>query len=196
VWLDLWGQLQTRALRLEAAVVLLAVVVAGLFGLSAWLVLRPAPIYYIPATAGPGLLTPGAVPEALAADFAQQVLLMLYNFTPATARLAYRETEKYLHPRLLTPFRVRAERELREIEEQQIASQLSIRSAEVTGDTSERLVRVRGLRRVYVGKLPVRDEEIEVQVKLLRVQPGPLNPHGLVVADLQVGAPPAREERP
>ena len=75
--LDLWSHLQAKALRLEAACVLLASTTAGLALLTGWLVTRPASIYYIPASVGPGLLAPGEVPDALARDFAQQLVLLL-----------------------------------------------------------------------------------------------------------------------
>jgi hypothetical protein len=184
--LDYWGTLQTRCLRLETAVVLLTLMTASLTGLTAWLATRPLPIYYVPATLGPGLLRPGEIPEALAADLAQQLLLLLYNVTPATAAAAQQAVEKYLHPTLLVPFRVQAEQERQRMAAEDLSAQLSIRGVQVTRLPERQQVTLAALRRVYVGKLPVRDEEVDAVVSLLPVRPSVLNPYGLVVTDLRV----------
>jgi hypothetical protein len=184
--LDYWSAVYAKALRLEAAVFLLAVTTCGLAGLTVWLATRPAPIYYIPATGGPGLLQPGEVPEALVVEFAQQLVLLLYNITPQTVSTAHREVGKYLHPQLLTSFQAQTEREHALITEQQLSAQLSIRGAVAQATPSYRQVTIQALRRVYVGTLPVRDEEVQATVTLLPVRPSTLNPYGLVVTGLQV----------
>jgi hypothetical protein len=155
-------------------------------GLIVWLVTRPTPVYYVPATAGPGLLHPGEIPEALAADLAQQLVLLLYNITPATALTAHQAVEKYLHPTVLTPFRVQAERERQAITADELSAQLAIRAVQVIRTPDQQQVTMTAVRRVYVGKLPVRDEEVEAAVTLLPVQPSVLNPYGLVVTDLRI----------
>jgi hypothetical protein len=184
--LDLWGTLQAKVIRLEVAVVLLACATAGLMGLTLWQATRPVPIYYIPASVGPGLLTPGDIPDALAAEFAQQVVLVLYNITPATAEAAHEAVARYFHPRLLLAFEVQAERERQAIRDEAISSQLSIRASAVHREGEQRRVTVSALRRVYVGKLAVRDEEVEAEVALLPVRPSVLNPYGLIVGELRV----------
>ena len=184
--LDYWGTLQAKLIRLEVAVVLLAGAAAGLAGLTVWRAVQPPPIYYIPASVGPGLLTPGDIPETLAADFAQQIILVLYNITPATAALAHQAVSKYFHPQLLMTFQVQAERERQIIQDEAISSQLSIRTAVVTHDQDQRRISMTAMRRVYVGKLAVRDEEVQARVTLLPVRPSALNPYGLIVRDLQV----------
>jgi hypothetical protein len=184
--LDLWGTLQAKVIRLEVAVVLLACATAGLMGLTLWQATRPVPIYYIPASVGPGLLTPGDIPDALAAEFAQQVVLVLYNITPATVEAAHEAVARYFHPRLLLAFEVQAERERQAIRDEAISSQLSIRASAVHREGEHRRVTVSALRRVYVGKLAVRDEEVEAEVALLPVRPSVLNPYGLIVGELRV----------
>ena len=184
--LDLWGALQAKVIRLEVAVVLLACAAAGLMGLTLWQATRPVPIYYIPASVGPGLLTPGDIPDALAAEFAQQVVLVLYNITPATVEAAHEAVARYFHPRLLLAFEVQAERERQAIRDEAISSQLSIRASAVHREGEQRRVTVSALRRVYVGKLAVRDEEVEAEVALLPVRPSVLNPYGLIVGELRV----------
>jgi hypothetical protein len=196
--LDLWGTLQAKVIRLEVAVVLFACVVAGLTGLTLWLATRPVPIYYIPASVGPGLLTPGDMPDRLAAEFAQHVVLVLYNITPATVEAAHEAVAKYFHPQLLLAFEVQAERERQAIRDKVISSQLSIRASAVHREGEQRRVTVSALRRVYVGKLVVRDEEVQAEIVLLPVHPSVLNPYGLVVADLHVTprlTPPATVRR-
>jgi hypothetical protein len=184
--LDYWSTVYAKALRLEAAVFLLAVTTCGLAGLTVWLVTRPASIYYIPATGGPGQLQPGEVPETLVVEFAQQLVLLLYNITPQTVSAAHREVGKYLHPQILTSFQAQTEREHALINEQQLSAQLSIRGAVAHATPPYRQVTIQALRRVYVGTLPVRDEEVQATVTLLPVRPSMLNPYGLVVTGLQV----------
>jgi hypothetical protein len=48
---------------------------------------------------------------------------------------------------------------------------------------------VQALRRIYVGKTPIRDEEVQALVTLLPVLPSPLNPYGLVVTALHLTPP-------
>jgi hypothetical protein len=187
--LHVWGHLQAKALRLEAVCVLLASTTVGLALLTGWLVTRPAPIYYIPASVGPGLLVPGAVPDALAVDFAQQLVLLLGNVTPATAADAHAAVAKYLHPQLLLPYTTHMAREREVLRADEMATQLAVRSATVTTSGVPRTVTVTALRRIYVGKTPIRDDEVQALVTLLPVIPSPLNPYGLVVTALQLAPP-------
>jgi hypothetical protein len=184
--LDAWGTLHAKVIRLEAAVVLLAAVAAGLTGLTVWQATRPAPIYYIPASVGPGLLPPGAVPDALAADLAQQIVLVLSNITPATVEAAHDAVTPYFHPQFLLAFEARAARERQAIREEAISTQFSIRAHTVHHEGPRRRVTLRALRRVYVGKLAVRDEEVQAEVTLLPVRPSVLNPYGLVIEQLRI----------
>jgi hypothetical protein len=187
--LDLWGHLQAKALRLEAVCVLLAVTAAGLGGLTLWLATRPVPLLY-PTAAGPLLVLPGAVPDTLAVDFAQQLVLLLGNTTPATAADAHAAVAKYLHPQLLLPFTTQMARERDLLRTDEMATQLAVRSATVTTPGGiPRIVTVMALRRLYVGKTPIRDEEVQATVTLLPVAPSPLNPYGLVVTALQLTPP-------
>jgi hypothetical protein len=187
--LDLWSHLQARALRLEAACMLLALATVGLAALTGWLLLRPTPIYYVPATVGPGLLHSGEVPATLAVDFAQQLVLLLGNVTPATAADAHTAVAKYLHPQLLLPFQTLMARERELLHTDEIATQLAVRSATVTTPGRPQTVTVQALRRIYVGKTPIRDEEVQATVTLLPVAPSPLNPYGLVVTALHLTPP-------
>jgi hypothetical protein len=187
--LDAWGMLQAKTIRLEAATLLLVLTTAGLAAVTGWLVLRPPPIYYVPTTVGPGLLRPGEVPEVLATDLAQQLVLILYNVTPATVAAAHQTMEKYLHPTLLTPFRVQAEQERQRMATEDLSAQLSIRAAQVTRLPDHQQVSLAALRRVYVGKVPIRDEDVEAVITLQPVRPSVLNPYGLVVTDLRILPP-------
>jgi hypothetical protein len=187
--LDLWGHLQGKALRLEAVCVLLASTTAGLALLTGWLVTCPAPIYYIPASVGPGLLAPGEVPDTLAVDFAQQLVLLLGNVTPATAADTHAAVAKYLHPQLLLPFTTQTAREREMLRTDEMATQLAVRSAAVTTPGVPRTVTITALRRIYVGKTPIRDDEVQATVTLLPVAPSPLNPYGLVVTAVQLTPP-------
>jgi hypothetical protein len=187
--LHIWGHLQAKALRLEAVCVLLAGTTAGLALLTGWLVTRPAPIYYLPASVGPGLLRPGEVPDTLAVDFAQQLVLLLGNVTPATATDAHAAVAKYLHPQLLLAFQTQMAREREVLRTDEMATQLAVRAATVTTPGMPRTVTVTALRRIYVGKTPIRDEEVQAMVTLLPVVPSPLNPYGLVVTALQLTPP-------
>jgi hypothetical protein len=186
--LDLWGHLQAKALRLEAACVLLAGTVAGLVGLTLWLATRPVPLLY-PTAAGPLLVLPGAVPDTLAVDFAQQLVLLLGNVTPATAADAHAAVAKYLHPQLLLPFQTAMARERDLLRTDEMATQLAVRSATVTTPGVPRIVTVQALRRIYVGTTPIRDEEVQATVTLRLVAPSPLNPYGLVVTALHLTPP-------
>jgi hypothetical protein len=187
--LDLWSHLQAKALRLEAVCALLASTTAGLTLLTGWLITRPAPIYYIPASVGPGLLAPGEVPETLTRDFAQQLVLLLGNVTPATAADAHAAVAKYLHPQLLLAFQTQMAREREMLRTDEIATQLAVRSATVTTPGLPQTVTVTALRRIYVGKTPIRDEEVQAALTLLPVLPSPLNPYGLVVTALLLTPP-------
>jgi hypothetical protein len=186
--LTLWGHLQARALRLEAVCVLLAGTTLGLTALTVWLATRPVPLLY-PTTAGPLLVVPGAVPDTLAVDFAQQLVLLLGNTTPATAADAHAAVAKYLHPQLLLPFQTAMARERELLHTDEMATQLAVRSATVTTPGVPRTVTVLALRRIYVGKTPIRDEDVQATVTLLPVAPSPLNPYGLVVTALHLTPP-------
>jgi hypothetical protein len=187
--LHIWGHLQAKALRLEAVCVLLASTTAGLALLTGWLITRPAPIYYIPASVGPGLLRPGEVPDTLAQDFAQQLVLLLGNVTPATAADAHAAVSKYLHPHLLLVFQTQMARERDLLRHDEMSMQLTARSATVTTPGVPRTVTIMALRRIYVGKTPIRDDEVQATVTLMPVAPSPLNPYGLVVTALQLSPP-------
>jgi hypothetical protein len=187
--LDLWGHLQARALRLEATCVLLALATVGQAALTAWLLLRSAPIYYVPATVGPGLLRPGEVPDTLAVDLAQQLVLLLGNVTSVTAADAHTAVAKYLHPQLLLAYQTQMAREREVLQTDEMATQLAVRSATVTTPGRPQTVTVQALRRIYVGKTPIRDEEVQALVTLLPVLPSPLNPYGLVVTALHLTPP-------
>jgi hypothetical protein len=95
-------------------------------------------------------------------------------------------SSKNLHPTLLAPFRVQAEQERQAIATAELSAQLSIRATQVLRQADHRHVTLAALRRVYVGKLPVRDEAVEAVVTLLPVRPSVLNPYGLVVTELRV----------
>jgi len=183
---DLWGTLQARAVRLEAAVALLALATCVLTGLAVWQATRPVPVYYIPTGGGPGLARPGEIPDTLVVDFAQQLVLLLANVMPPTVATVHREVSKYLHPQFLPQFQAQAEREQALIKEQQLSVQLSIREAVGRTVPPYRQVTIAAIRRVYVGKLPVRDEEVQAEVLLLPVRPSALNPYGLVVTSLHL----------
>jgi hypothetical protein len=74
------------------------------------------------------------------------------------------------------------ERELLRTDE--MATQLAVRRATVTTPGVPRVVTVQALRRIYVGKTPIRDDEVQATVTLLPVASSPLNPYGLVVTQL------------
>jgi hypothetical protein len=186
--LNLWGHLQAKALRLEAGCGLLAGATLGLTALTIWLATRPVPLLY-PTAAGPLLVLPGVVPDTLAVDFAQQLVLLLGNVTPATAADAHTAVAKYLHPQLLLPFTTQMARERELLRTDEMATQLAVRSATVTMPGVPRIVTVQALRRIYVGTTPVRDEEVQATVTLRPVAPSPLNPYGLVVVGLQLTPP-------
>jgi hypothetical protein len=167
---------------------LLAGATLGLTSLTVWLATRPVPLLY-PTAAGPLLVRPGAVPDTLAVDFAQQLVLLLSNVTPATAADAHAAVAKYLHPQLLLAFQTQMAREREYLTTDAIATQLAVRSATVTTPGRPQTVTVQALRRIYVGKTPIRDEEVQATVTLLPVVPSPLNPYGLVVTALQLSPP-------
>jgi hypothetical protein len=81
---------------------------------------------------------------------------------------------------------VQAEQERQRMAAEDLSAQLSIRGVQVTREPERQQVTLAALRRVYVGKLPVRDEEVDAVVTLLPVRPSVLNPYGLVVTDLRV----------
>jgi hypothetical protein len=81
---------------------------------------------------------------------------------------------------------VQAERERQAITADELSAQLAIRAVQVIRTPDQQQVTMTAVRRVYVGKLPVRDEEVEAAVTLLPVQPSVLNPYGLVVTDLRI----------
>jgi hypothetical protein len=159
-----------------------------LTALTVWLATRPVPLLY-PTAAGPLLVVPGAVPDTLAVDFAQQLVLLLGNVTPATAADAHTAVAKYLHPQLLLPFQTAMARERELLHTDEMATQLAVRRATVTTPGVPRIVTVQALRRLYVGTTPIRDDEVQATVTLRPVAPSPLNPYGLVVVGLQLTPP-------
>lgn len=195
--MDLWGTLQAKRLRLEGAVVLLALLATGLFGLTLWIVGRPVPVYYVPVGSGPGVLLPGELPDTLVAHLAARLLNSMYNVTPPTVAPAHQEVERYLHPRVLGTWRAQAAAEQQFIQERDISCLVSIRDTTVQVlPGGGRRVTLAALRQVYVGKVLVRAEDVQATVQLSPVPPGPLNPYGLVVTLLELTPPLLTPDRP
>ncbi len=188
--LDLWGTVHTKLLRLEAAVVLLAGIAAGLLGLTIWAVGRPLPIYYVPTGNGPGLLRPGELPDTLVAHLAARLLSGMYNVTPPTVEHAHQDVALYLHPRLLGTWRAQATAEQQVMQERDISCLVSVRETTVQALPGEaRRVTLAAVRQVYVGKVLVRAEDVQATLHLQPVPPSPLNPYGLVVTALELTPP-------
>ena len=180
---------EVRVLRLEAACGLLALLCVLLGGLLVWERGAGLPVCYGTASVAPGLVIPGQVPEAHVRALAEQVVLVLYNVTPATAAAAHARVTQLFHPQLLGVFRVRASRELELMQEHDLSTQLSIRDTVVGRYGGGPAVRIEALRRVFAGALPIRDEELGAVLRFQKAQPSPINPWGLVLVGLEFTEP-------
>ena len=176
-------------LRLEAACGLLAHAAVLLIGLVIWNRVAGLPVCYGTASVGPGLVVPGEVPDEHVRALSEQIVLVLYNNTPATVAASHERVAQLFHPRLLNVFRVRSEREARLMAEHDMSTQLSIRNTVVGRFRGAPAARIDGLRRVYAGSLLLRDEELGALLRFEKVQPSPLNPWGLALSGLEFTEP-------
>ena len=185
----LFGVGEVRILRLETATGLLALVCVVLSVLVLWQRLSGLPVCYGTAEVAPGLVIPNEVPDAFVKALAEQVVLVLYNITPETAKAAHERVAQLFHPQLLGIFKARSERERVMMREHNLSTQLSIRNTVVGRFSGGYGARIDALRRVFAGTLPIRDEEIGVTLRFQRVQPSPINPWGLSLIGLEFTEP-------
>lgn len=186
---DVFGSGDVRVLRLETATGLLSLAVLVLICMVLWQKLSGLPVCYGTAEVAPGLIVPNEVPEGHVRALSEQVSLLLYNNTPATAETSHERVAQLFHPQLLGVFRVRMEHERALMKEHNLSTQLSIRSTVVGKSGSVYGGHVEALRRVFAGTLPIRDEELAVSLRFQRVQPSPINPWGLSIIGLDFSEP-------
>ena len=187
--MNIFGEGEVKALRLETATGLLAFGVLLLAGLLVWQSSRALPVCYGTAAAAPGLVVPNQVPEVYVRALSEQVVLVLYNITPATAKGAHDRIQHLLHPALLNGFNVRAKLERDLMAAEDLSTQLSIRNTDIGRSRGMHAARIQAVRRVYAGALPIRDEELEARLRWRQTQPSSLNPWGLVLVELTFTKP-------
>ena len=187
--INVFGQGDVRLLRLETATAILALGCLVLGLLLAWQATRGLPVCYGTASVAPGLVVPGEVPEAHVRALSEQVVLVLYNITPATAAAAHERVSPLLHPNLLRTFSVRAELERHLMAAEDLSTQLSIRNTVVRRVRGGHAAQVDAVRRVYAGMRAIRDEDVGATLLFREVQPSPLNPWGLALARLEFTKP-------
>ena len=186
---DLFGAGEVRVLRLETAAGLLSLAVVVLTCMLLWQKLSGLPVCYGTAEVAPGLIIPNEVPDAHVRALSEQVALLLYNNTSETAEASHNRVAQLFHPQLLGVFTVRMEHERALMKEHNLSTQLSIRNTLVGKSGSVYGGHVDGLRRVFAGTLPIRDEELAVSLRFQRVQPSPVNPWGLSIIGLEFSEP-------
>ena len=187
--LKIFGEGEVKALRLETATGLLAFGVVVLAGLLAWQSTRALPVCYGTASVAPGLVVPNRVPETYVRTLSEQVVLVLYNITPATAEAAHDRVQHLLHPQLAVGFNVRAAIERDLMKSEDLSTQLAIRHTEVGRSRGLHAARIEVVRRVFAGALAIRDEELEARLRWRQTQPSGLNPWGLVLVELTFTKP-------
>ena len=184
------GQGPVVRLRLEGALALVALAALGLVVLLGVVLTRATPVCYGTASAAPGLVVPGEVPEGFARRLAEQIVLLLYNVTPATVDGAYERVYPLAHPRFLRVFEMRSKEERQTMVEHSLSAQLALRATTTrelpSGDFQ---VEVAALRRLYAGDAVLRDEEVVATVWLRPVYPTDLNPYGLALVELTLSQP-------
>ena len=186
---DLFGTGDVRLLRLETATGLLSLAVVVLTVMLLWQRLSGLPVCYGTAEVAPGLIVPNEVPDAYVKALSEQVALLLYNNTAATAEAAHNRVAQLFHPQLLGVFTVRMEHERELMKEHNLSTQLSIRNTVVGKSGAVYGGHVDALRRVFAGTLPIRDEELAVSLRFQRVMPSPVNPWGLALIGLEFSQP-------
>ena len=186
---DLFGVGEVRVLRLETVAGLLSLAVVVLTWMLLWQKLSGLPVCYGTAEVAPGLIIPNEVPDAHVRALSEQVALLLYNNTSETAEASHNRVAQLFHPQLLGVFTVRMEHERALMKEHNLSTQLSIRNTLVGKSGSVYGGHVDGLRRVFAGTLPIRDEELAVSLRFQRVQPSPVNPWGLSIIGLEFSEP-------
>ena len=186
---DLFGVGEVRVLRLETAAGLLSLAVVVLTCMLLWQKLSGLPVCYGTAEVAPGLIIPNEVPDAHVRALSEQVALLLYNNTSETAEASHNRVAQLFHPQLLGVFTVRMEHERALMKEHNLSTQLSIRNTLIGKSGSVYGGHVDGLRRVFAGTLPIRDEELAVSLRFQRVQPSPVNPWGLSIIGLEFSEP-------
>lgn len=187
--IGLFGQGDVRLLRLETATAFLALGCLVLALLLVWQAARGLPVCYGTASAAPGLVIPNQAPDAFVRALSEQVVLVLYNITPATAAAAHDRVQQLFHPSLLKTFAVRAGLERQLMADHDLSTQLSIRNTVVGRSRGAYAARIDAVRRVYAGSRAIRDEELGAVLHFRQVQPSPLNPWGLALVRLDFTEP-------
>ena len=187
--INVFGQGEVRLLRLETATAILALGCLVLSLLLGWQATRGLPVCYGTASVAPGLVVPHEVPEAHVRALSEQVVLVLYNITPATAQAAHERVAPLLHPNLLRTFSVRAELERQLMAAEDLSTQLSIRNTVVRSVRGGHAAQIDAVRRVYAGMRAIRDEDVGATLLFRQVQPSPLNPWGLALVRLEFTKP-------
>lgn len=187
--ISVFGQGDVRLLRLETATALLALGCLVLSLLLGWQAARGLPVCYGTASVAPGLVVPNEVPVAHVRALSEQVVLVLYNITPATAKAAHERVSPLLHPNLFRTFSVRAELERQLMAAEDLSTQLSIRNTAVRRVRGGHAAQIDAVRRVYAGMRAIRDEDVGATLLFRQVQPSPLNPWGLALVRLEFTKP-------
>lgn len=187
--INVFGHGEVRLLRLETATAILALGCLVLGLLLGWQAMRGLPVCYATASVAPGLVVPGEVPEAHVRALSEQVVLVLYNITPATAQAAHERVSDLFHPSLLRTFSVRAELERQLMAAEDLSTQLSIRNTVVRQVRGGHAAQIDAVRRVYAGIRAIRDEDVGATLLFRQVQPSPLNPWGLALVRLEFTKP-------
>ena len=90
-----------------------------------------------------------------------------------------------MHPSLGVPLKMQLEREALWIKEHNVSCQTGIVQAEVVRRSAAHVtVALAAVRRVWVGKQPLHDSDVQAELTLAPTVPSALNPAGLLVVQI------------
>lgn len=179
---EFWADLEESNARLGITIYGLIILCAILSIIIGYTALFPK-IYYIAAyQGGTGTAYPG-LPEEAISQFASNYILLITNFTPATAKEAYSTARKYMSPSLISSLRVTLDEELKKIETNRISSHFAVigNSQVQKLKESKYIVTIRGQKNSYIGSQIIASDLVGYDVHIMKASYSEINPFGLYV---------------
>ncbi|MBI2891806.1 MAG: hypothetical protein HYY13_13615 [Nitrospirae bacterium] len=186
---EVWGEAEARynVVRLYAVSVtaLAGLLFVGLIYLAA----RPRPVLVVPGASEGGVFRPGEVPTEYIEDTAKSFILSFANWNYSTADKAFAAVRAMMDKVVLAEFDVRVSDRLEDIRRNQISEVFHVGEGRIVSQKGDRyLVRLEGLREMYVGTKPVWTGPYFYEVELRRRAPTPAAPRAVAVVKVNQGA--------
>lgn len=185
---EVWGEAEARynLVRLYAVSVtaLAVLLVAGLLYLAA----RPRSVLVVPGAVEAGLVQPGETTPTYVEDTAKAFILSFANWNYSTVDKAFASVRMMMDKTVLAEFDVRAADRVEEIRRTQLSEAFHLAESRIDSRQADRfIVRLEGLREMYVGTKSVWSGPYFYEVHLRKKSPTLADPRALSVTKLNQG---------